>query len=290
VTLQVTYYDKKTTDAIVLRNIAPSQTAGAAVYDNVGTVSNKGLEVSLNTRVLDYNRLRYDTQIEASWNKNRLVSLAPGVKPFGGFGYQNAPGQPLFANYWPTMTGFDDKNKNGVIEPGEVTFTPTSVFGGPSVPTRTISLNNSLGLFRDKLRLGGLLDYRGGNVMHQISDGFACALGPNNCQATHDPKAPLREQARALIAGQALGAYWEKGDFLRLREISAAIDVPARFASYARARTATLVFSGRNIWIWTKEFSGADPESQTQGTDATPYNFVQLAQPRAFQLRVNLGY
>jgi TonB-linked SusC/RagA family outer membrane protein len=290
VTLQVTYYDKKTTDAIVLRNIAPSQTAGAAVYDNVGTVSNKGLEVSLNTRLLDFDNLRYDTQIEASWNKNRLVSLAPGVKPFGGFGYQNAPGQPLFANYWPTMTGYDDKNDNGVIEPGEVTITSVSVFGGPSVPTRTISLNNSVGLLRDKVRLGGLLDYRGGNVMHQISDGFACALGPNNCRATHDPKAPLKDQARALIAGQALGAYWEKGDFLRLREISAAFEVPQRFASYARARSASLVFSGRNIWIWTKEFSGADPESQTQAQDATPYSFVVLAQPRAFLLRVNLGY
>ena len=44
--------------------------------------------------------------------------------------------------------------------------------------------------------------------------------------------------------------------FVRLREISAAVDVPKRIASFARAHTATLVFSGRNIWLWTKEFTG----------------------------------
>ena len=290
VTLQVTYYDKKTSDAIVRRNLAPSQTAGEAIFDNVGVVSNKGLEVSLNARLLDYKHLRYDAQVEASWNKNRLVSLANGIKPFGGFGYQNAPGQPLFANYWPGMKSFSDKNNNGVIEPGEVEGDTASIFGGASVPTRTISLNNSVGLWNDKIRLTGLLDYRGGNVMHQISDGFACSLGPNNCRAIHDPKAPLRDQARALIAGTALGSYWEKGDFVRLREVSATYELPKSVASLMRARTALLVASGRNLWIWTKEFSGADPESQTQAQDATPYSFVQQAQPRQFLFRVNLSY
>jgi len=145
-------------------------------------------------------------------------------------------------------------------------------------------------LFQNKLRLNGLLDYRGGNVMHQISDGFACALGPNNCAATHVKGTPLAEQARAVIAGAALGAYWEKGDFMRLREVSATYQIPRAFASWARADEASIVLSGRNLWMWTKEFSGADPESVTPGTDAAPYSFVQLAQPRYLTFRVNLTY
>ncbi|MCC6927812.1 MAG: SusC/RagA family TonB-linked outer membrane protein [Gemmatimonadaceae bacterium] len=290
ISLQVTFYDKRTEDAIVQRNLPPSQTAGASVFDNVGVVSNKGLEVSLNARLLDNNLIQYDAQVEGSWNKNRLESLADGIEPFGGFGYQNAPGRPLFSNYWPNMTGFKDANGDGVIVASEVTTTGVSVYGGPSVPTRTLSLNNTIGLLKNKLRLNGLFDYRGGNVMHQISDGFACALGPNNCAATHVKGTPLREQARAVIAGAALGAYWEKGDFVRLREVSATYTVPSRFASLAKAREASIVLSGRNLWMWTKEFTGADPESQTSGTDATPYSFVMLAQPRYLTFRVNLSY
>ena len=290
ISLQTTYYNKRTRDAIVQRDLAPSQTAGVNVFDNVGVVTNKGLEVSLNARVLDFTALRYDAQIEASWNKNRLESLAPGVSPFGGFGYRNEPGQPLFAAYWPTMTGYEDANNNGVIEPNEVQLTSTSVFGGSTVPTRTISLNNSIGLLNDRLRLSGLVDYRGGFITHEISTGFACGLGPNNCRAIHDPKAPLLDQARAVAVGRALGAYWQKGDFVRVREISAAYELPRVLVNAARSRSASLVFSARNMGLWTKEFTGWDPEITTQGQDANPYNYVQQGQPRTFLIRLNLGY
>src|SRR6476619_299934 len=77
--LQTTYYDKTTSDAIVQRDLAPSQAAGVNIFDNVGTVTNKGLEASLNARVLDFKSFRWDAQVEASWNKNRIESLAPGV-------------------------------------------------------------------------------------------------------------------------------------------------------------------------------------------------------------------
>jgi TonB-dependent SusC/RagA subfamily outer membrane receptor len=291
INLQTTYYDKRTTDAIVQRDLPPSQTAGVNVFDNVGVVTNKGLEVSLNARVLDFTAFRYDAQVEASWNKNRLESLAPGVSPFGGFGYRNEPGQPLFAAYWPTMTGYGDANGNGVIEPNEVQVTSTSVFGGSTIPTRTMSLINTFELLNGRLRLSGLLDYRGGFTTHEVSTGFACGLGPNNCRAIHDPKAPLFDQARALAVGRALGAYWEQGDFLRLREISAAYELPQVLVKAARARSLNLVFSARNMGLWTKdEFTGWDPEILTQGQDASPYNFVQQGQPRTFILRLNLGY
>jgi hypothetical protein len=153
-----------------------------------------------------------------------------------------------------------------------------------------MSLNNTFGLFKNRLRINGLIDYRGGNVMHQISDGFACALGPNNCAATHVRGTPLREQARAVIAGAALGAYWEKGDFARLREVSASYTLPRTYAGLVKAREAMIVLSGRNLWMWTKEYTGADPESTTPGTDAAPYSFVQLAQPRYLTFRINLNY
>ena len=224
------------------------------------------------------------------WNKNRLESLADGVSPFGGFGYRNEPGQPLFAAYWPTMTGYSDANGNGVIEPSEVQVSSTSVFGGSTVPTRTISLNNTIGLFKDRLRLSALADYRGGYTTHEISTGFACGLGPNNCREIHDPKAPLLDQARAMAVGRALGAYWEKGDFIRVREIAAVYDLPLAVTRMVRSPHASIVLSARNMGIWTKEFTGWDPEILTQGQDANPYNFVQQGQPRTFIIRFNLGY
>jgi TonB-dependent starch-binding outer membrane protein SusC len=188
------------------------------------------------------------------------------------------------------MTGYTDANNNSVIEPNEVQLTPTAVFGGSTIPTRTISLNNSIELLDGRFRVSGLVDYRGGFTTLEISTGFACGLGPNNCRAVHDPKAPLLDQARAVAVGRATGAYLEKGDFIRVREISASYQLPRAMVNAARARSVALVFSARNMGIWTKDFTGWDPEIITTGTDATPYNFVQQGQPRTFLVRLNLGY
>ena len=81
VSLQVTYYAKKTTDALVNRPLPGSLGAGASRTENIGVVTNKGIEISANTRVWDSEALRWDLGIEASENKNKLVSLAPGIPP-----------------------------------------------------------------------------------------------------------------------------------------------------------------------------------------------------------------
>jgi outer membrane receptor protein involved in Fe transport len=152
VNLQTTYYDKKTTDAIVQRDLAPSQTAGINVFDNVGVVSNKGLEVSLNARVLEFTSFRYDLQVEASWNKNRLESLAPGVSPFGGFGYRNeqpAAVRRVLAHH-DRLQRREQQRRHRAERGAGVEHLR---LWWSTIPTRTIALNNSIGLFKDRLRL-----------------------------------------------------------------------------------------------------------------------------------------
>lgn len=288
VSLQVTYYDKKTTDALVNRPLPGSLGAGASRIENVGTVTNQGIEVSLNARVIDRDALRWDVGVEASGNKNRLESLAKGIPPLTGFGFQNRPGFPLFGLWWPRLTGFGDANGNNIIEPSEITVTDTAVFNGSTVPVRTIALNSSVGLFKDRLRISGLLDYRGGFVSHNVNGLFQCAFR-QNCAALHVPGYDLEEQAKAVAGPRAFGAYGEKGDFVRLREVSLVYQLSNSLASLVKASGASVVVTGRNLGIWT-DFTSWDPENNTSGTDGPNYNFVQLAQPRVFLLRVNLNY
>lgn len=288
VSLQVTYYNKKTTDALVNRPLPGSLGAGAARIENVGVVTNKGIEVSLNARMWDSDLLRWDLGVEGSANRNRLETLAPGIPPLTGFGFQNRPGYPLFGLWWPKMTGFKDANNNQVIEPGEVTATDTAVFIGSTVPVRTIAINNSFGLFKDRLRVSGLLDWRGGFFSHNVNGLFQCAFR-QNCAPLHVKGYDLEEQAKAVIGPRAFGAYGEKADFMRLREASVTYTLPNQWAQRIRARSANVQLTGRNLALWT-DFGSWDPENTTQGTDAANYNFVQQAQPRSFLFRVNLGY
>ena len=286
--LGLTLYDKTTKDALVNRNLPPSLGTTATRVENIGTVSNKGIEISLGATVLDGAALGWDVHVEASGNKNRLVSLGPGVPPLVGFGFQNIPGYPLFGLWWPGLTSYDDANDDGFIDPTEVVVTTGLAFHGSTVPTRTLTLSNTFTLPTRRLTLGLMAEYKGGFVTHNVNDLFQCAFQVN-CRAIHDPTSSLEDQAKAVAGPRAFGAYADDGTFVRLREASARYDVGPRLARYARARGASVVLTGRNLFLW-KKTNTWDPENVTQSTDASNYSFGALAQPATFIFRLNLEY
>ncbi len=286
--LGLTLYDKTTEDALVNRNVPPSLGTTATRIENIGTVNNKGIEVSLQARLMDRPAFGWDVQIEAAGNKNRLVSLGAGVPPLVGFGFKNIPDYPLFGIWWPALKSFDDKNGDGFIDPTEVVVSDTLEFLGSSVPTRTLSVFNTFSLFNDRLQLALLGEYKGGSVTLNVNDLFQCAF-QRNCRALHDPVTPLADQAAAIAGPRAFGAYVQDAAFMRLREASISYNAAPRVANLVGARSATLTLSGRNLLLW-KAFNSWDPENVTQSVDASNYNFGQLAQPVIFILRFNLGY
>ena len=57
------------------------------------------------------------------------------------------------------------------------------------------------------------------------------------------------------------GLVGQAGDFFRLREVSAPYRVPRAFLTrFARAQTASVTVTMRNVGIWT-DFTGLDPET-----------------------------
>ncbi|MEZ4457268.1 MAG: SusC/RagA family TonB-linked outer membrane protein [Gemmatimonadales bacterium] len=289
VNVEFTLYDKKTNDALVLRTQPYSLGGVANRLENVGVVSNKGVEVSVSARVLEGRDLTWDVQVEAAGNRNRLVSLAEGVPPIVGFGFKNIPGYPMFGLWWQGLTGFEDKNGDGAIDPSEVTVTDTLMFHGSTVPTRTLAVNTSLSMFRGKLRLGGQIDYRGGYVTHNVNDLFQCAFQVN-CRALHDPNASLEDQAKAVAGPRAFGAYAENAEHIRLREASLTYTASNKLAALVGARSMNITLTGRNLLLKKFGFKSWDPENVTQSGDAANYNFVQQAQPVYGILRINLGF
>jgi len=299
VRLEVTAFDKKTTDALVLRTLPPSLGATVDRLENIGTVSNKGLEISLNARPIEGRSFTWDLNVEASGFRNRLVSLGPGVPPIQGFGFIQRPGYPLFGIWWrdgctpetcsdkAQKTHFDDKNGDGFIDPSEVAVTDTAVYKGSSVPTRQLYLTNVFSLFRDRIRLSLLGEYKGGSNSLEINTGFMC-LFQANCEARHSPDVSLFRQAQAL-SGAAFGVYVEDASFFRLREASLTFNASRSFAGTFGARSFNATITARNIFMITG-YSSWDPENVTQSSDAANYNFLQQRQPLVMVLRFNLGY
>src|SRR4030095_12009526 len=75
--LELTYYNKSTKDALIQRQLAPS-TGAQTRFENLGEVTNKGLEGTLNATVLDYSNFKWNLTLNGSVNSNRLVTLGAG--------------------------------------------------------------------------------------------------------------------------------------------------------------------------------------------------------------------
>ena len=290
VDIQFTYYNKSTTDALVNRELPGSLGATQTRVENLGQVMNQGFEISLDVRIVEREDLGWSIAITGAKNSNELIELGEGVTPLQGFGYKQAVGFPLYGLWWPRLESWEDANGDGIIVPSEVVVSDTAVFNGSTIPTQNLQVGTSLSLWSGRIEVGGLLDYQGGYVSHNVNTLFQCAF-VQNCRDLNDPSAPLEAQAKAVAGSRAFGAYAEDASFLKVREAHIRLNTPSAWAQRIGARSASFILTGRNLFTYTN-FTSWDPEVNTSGasTDGPNYNFVQAGQLRAFMLRVNLGY
>ncbi len=268
VSLEATAYDKLSHDALVSVPLEGSLGSGTQLI-NLGSVRNRGVELSLTTRVLDTRPVQWDVTLSGSDNENRLVTLGPGVSPidqtsFFKAPYKQTPGFPLYGA-WTNRLHYSDLNHDGIIEANEVTLDAMPSFIGPSLAPRELAVNSGVMLLAGRIRVGGQIDHRGGqyltNYFASSSDAY------QHSRATNDPHAPLAQQARAVEAFsdpqfRTNSGYIEPASFTRLRELSLTYFASPRLAAALRARAVSLTLAGRNLALWTK-YTGPDPEVNT---------------------------
>jgi hypothetical protein len=94
--------------------------------------------------------------------------------------------------------------------------------------------------------------------------------------------------AQRYTTTKSQAGYLENGQFWRWREASAMLSLPQRFATRLRAQDASLVFTARNLHLWTK-YTGTDPESNYSTGDVQT-DFETVAPPSYFVFRLNLHF
>ncbi|HET8625709.1 MAG TPA: TonB-dependent receptor, partial [Gemmatimonadales bacterium] len=302
VTFEATFFYKQTRDALIEREIVPSAGATTTQFFNLGKVSNKGVELRLDSRIIDTPGFAWDLTVSGSFSSNNLDELGEGVEPITlGFFQRHVQEYPLGGFWDRRLISFEDANANNVIEPGEYVLSDTAEFAGPAIPTREFGVSTGLSFFKDLVRLGALVDYRGGHIVDNDTDSFRCNGGPVYCRGLVDPTASLDMQAKAAAAtyGDDFGitewGFFEPGWFVKLRELSLTFNAPPRIARALGAGRASVTLSGRNLWT-IDDYSGIDPEvngfgqGREGGSNFSSVDFFSQPQVRHWVMRVNLGF
>jgi hypothetical protein len=108
-----------------------------------------------------------------------------------------------------------------------------------------------------------------------------------------NPDADLVDKATTTAAlehpARTNAGYFEDGEFVRWRELSAQYNFSENIASrLLRARSANVVFAMRNVKLWTA-YTGVDPETDFTGSSGdSPSEFQTLGPPTYFTFRFNL--
>ena len=287
--LEFTYYTKRTRDALVLRVLPPSLGASNGRFENLGSVRNSGVEGVLTARPVDRRNLSWDLTLNGSVNKNELLSLGAGIPPINLGAQRHAVGYPLGGFWARPITSFADANRDGIIAASEVTVGADPVFLGAPFPKRQLSVRNDVGLTR-WIRVGAVLEYRGGQKLYNNTQQWRSIQGIT--RGLNDKNAPLAEQAREAAAAfrGTIAGFVEDASFVKLREVSLALNAPEGWASRLRAKQAALVLAGRNLGVWT-DYSGLDPEINQAGqSNFGAVDFMTQPPVRYLTARINLSF
>ncbi len=275
--IDMTYYNQQTEDAIVTRPQAPSTGFSGAQFTNVGEMTNSGVELGLDLITMDRPGLFWDWRITASTNRGEITSLdEPIIFGLGGNSQRHQEGHP-FASYFGNLYTIGDD--------GEVEVSDDPVFLGHPTPEweGSVTTNVTLG---DRLTLHANLGFAGGHQQFNSTEEFMCGfLGGGEFGGTctqifeRDADGEPTDMARlkqTASGDQGISPWVEDADFLRLRTVSARIQLPDSWLGHLGATRGHFTIAGENLATFTN-YSGLDPEiSFAGGAQATRAEFLTL--------------
>jgi len=305
--LEMTYYVKTSNDLLLTRPLPGSLGFTQNPFVNIGALQNKGLEVAFTAQPISTSNLSWDFRFGFSTLDSKITDMG-GVAPFGTLNRFMEGEQP------GVFVGHRIRNINE--QTGVVTVSDDWEVIGNLNPAYEGNLSTNLTLFRN-LRFYASLDGKGDFYIYNNTNFFRETQLIRSDNRLDPNKLPRLERLRRYgndAAGQPAfvregvkpgfpatatvnevrDGFVEKGDFVKLREVSVTYTLPTSLASALRASGASITVAGQNLKTWT-DYSGFDPEVISNiiatGLNAfTRTDFLTLPQPRRVVVRVNMQF
>lgn len=279
ITAAVELYNKNTKNLILQENL-PTSTGFNTVYANVGKISNKGIEVLLNTKNIMTKNFSWSSIFTFSKNNNKIEQLANGVTSI--IGSSLFVGQPVKSYYdyklagiWqqadsvaaksfgqlPGSVKVVDQNKDGVISTS--TGKDDRVVLGTQLPNYIMGFTNKFSyknfdlsfllyyrngtLYNNQLLTGTMGDYTNQRYNH-IALNYWTKTNPINTWYAPGVSQPYKTAIQ-----------YEKASYLRVSDITLGYTLPKVTLDKWGIDRMRLYLQIINPFVFTK-YHGLDPE------------------------------
>jgi hypothetical protein len=283
----VDVYNTRTSGLLLQRSL-PLITGYSKIWDNIGKVANKGLELNLNTRNIDSKNFRWESNIVYALNRNKIVSLYGDGKD--DLGNRWFIGKPISVIYDYKMTGVwqtgeDASKQDPGAKPGDLKFADINgdgkitaddrVIQGQTTPKWTGGITNTF--HYKQFNLSIFIQTAQGMMRNNADLNYADESGRRNTPAEIGYWTPTNNnnsfQSLAYTNTRGYG-YPRDASYTRIKDVTFSYVVGQNILDKLHLNGLTFYASGRNLHTFTK-WIGWDPENSysTRGSGDWTNNY-----------------
>ncbi|HEY9048976.1 MAG TPA: SusC/RagA family TonB-linked outer membrane protein [Ohtaekwangia sp.] len=284
--LEASYFYRKSIDGLIPGvAIAPSSGyTGTTV--NSASIENKGIEILLNATPVKSQKFSWDLTFNFTRIRNKVLSIYPGTDQLGRI----VKGQPYNIFYGTRYK----RNENGSIVIGTDGLPlPDDLPGviGNANPKWLAGLTNN---FRyGQFTLSFFFDMKKGGDIQNDMDSYGYFYGSSKVTENRAPRviegvSVADNQPNTVSVGaqkyyQYITSIQESliqdGTYIKLRSVSLGYELNPAWLARTPFKSASITISGRNLWIYSPHFSGADPEVSSLGAANGVQSIYQFSTP-----------
>jgi TonB-linked SusC/RagA family outer membrane protein len=278
--LEITGYEKRITDLLLARGL-PRSFGFSSEFLNGGVLRTRGLEVSLSGAPIQSRNLRWNPRL--AFHQYRSVIVKLPVPTFGGGGFGGGSVRIQEGKSATQVYGTDS------LPNGSTLLT----YIGETRPDYQVQLGSDLTY--KSVKFSFLLDRSKGGLVSNLTQWLYDLNGNSVDYDQIGPDGRKLGVSRPEIFEKHSRQYVQDASFLKLREASISVDLPASFVHgiWSGARYLRLGLSGRNLLTFTP-YEGTDPEQRwvpEQGiASRLPQELWAYPPSRSFWLSFDLGF
>ena len=265
---------RKINDKLLLSRPLPDDSGFGSIFENLGKVENKGLEIEFSHVNVNKGGFRWETNWNVSFQRNKILQLLPGQTNIGTGLWV---GQPISINWYPTYAGVNpaDGRSMWLDSLGNITYTlqaRDSKIQGTSFAKGFGGLTNRITY--KGLSLEFFFQGQWGNQVLNNNGFFmesSASAGWNNLQsqlARWTTPGQIAKVPRPYEGGTEPGSstiqtfstkQLENASYIRLKQVTVGYDLPNSFVRKLKLSQIRLFAQAINLLTWTA-YTGLDPE------------------------------
>ncbi len=282
-------YSRVTSDMLLDKPLS-STTGFTSAFQNVGSMSNSGVEFQFDANLIDTKEFKWNAGLNISHNKSRIIELAGDdmMSYADDSRLKHIVGESFLTYYLKDYYGVNPVNGEAlwVTESGELSNDYNKaayIKAGSPEPTFTGGINTDITW--KGLTLSATCEYKGGNKVLIIENRYLQSDG--NQMSMNQAKSALNYWKKPgdtgvnpiPIAGNASNSYSyssdrfiEKGDYFRIKDVTLTYNLQEKTLKSIGFNNAKVYLSGLNVFTF-HDVNFWDPE---RGVDGMGYGIYPM--------------